>query len=102
MRQRTFWIAFGLGLVVGGAAAILCAPQSGAMTRRKIRRSVEDLSENLQDAGDYLKDQADRLTKEAQKLINTGKEQFGTVVDTATGYVKNANKAVQSATSKLV
>jgi gas vesicle protein len=72
------------------------------MTRRKIRRSMEDLTDNLQDAGDYLKDQADRLTKEAQKLINTGKDQFGNVVDTATGYMKNANKAVQSVTTRLM
>lgn len=98
MRQKTFWIAFGLGCVAGGVTAILMAPQSGAMTRRKLRRSVEDLSDNLQDAGDYLKDQADRLTKEAQKLIATSKDQFGGVVDTATGYMKTANKAVQSVT----
>ena len=98
MRQKTFWIAFGLGCVVGGVTAILMAPQSGAMTRRKLRRSVEDLSDNLQDAGDYLKDQADRLTKEAQKLIATSKEQFGGVIDTASGYMKTANKAVQSVT----
>jgi gas vesicle protein len=94
MRQSTFWIAFGLGALVGGTAAILCAPQSGAMTRRKLRRTVEDLSDNLQDAGDYLKDQAERLTKEAQKLINNSKDQLGSAVDTASGYVKNANKAV--------
>ena len=94
MRQSTFWIAFGLGALVGGTAAILCAPQSGAMTRRKLRRTVEDLSDNLQDAGDYLKDQAERLTKEAQKIINNSKEQLGSAVDTATGYMKTANKAV--------
>ena len=94
MRQSTFWIAFGLGALVGGTAAILCAPQSGAVTRRKVRRSVEDLSDNLQDAGDYLRDQAERLTKEAQKLINNSKEQLGGAVDTATGYMKSANKAV--------
>jgi gas vesicle protein len=94
MRQSTFWVAFGLGALVGGATAILCAPQSGAMTRRKLRRTVEDLSDNLQDAGDYLKDQAERLTKEAQKLINTSKGQLDSAVDTATGYMKTANKAV--------
>jgi len=102
MRQRTFWIAFGMGVVVGGAAAILCAPQSGAVTRRKLRRSMEDMSDNLQDAGDYLKDQADRLTKQAQQLISTGREQLGSVVDTATDYVKTANKAVQSVTTKMM
>lgn len=101
MRQKRFWIAFGLGLVAGGATAILLAPQSGAATRRKLRRSMEDLSDNLQDAGDYLKDQADRLTKQTQQLINTGKEQFGSVVDTATGYIKTANKAAQSVTKLM-
>jgi gas vesicle protein len=101
MRQKTFWIVFGLGVVVGGVAAILCAPQSGEQTRKKLRRSVEDLSDNLQDAGDYLKEQAERLSKEAQKLINTSKEQFGTAVDTASGYMKNANKAVQSVTKLM-
>ena len=94
MRQSTFWIVFGLGALVGGTAAILCAPQSGAVTRRKVPRSVEDLSDNLQDAGDYLRDQAERLTKEAQKLISTSKEQLGSAVDAASGYVKTANKAV--------
>lgn len=102
MRQKTFWIAFGLGALVGGVTAILLAPQSGEMTRRKIRRNMEDLSDNLQDAGDYLKDQADRLSKQAQQLIATGKEQFGGVIDTATGYVKNASKAAQSVSSKLM
>jgi gas vesicle protein len=102
MRQKTFWIAFGLGCIAGGVTAILLAPQSGEMTRRKLRRGVEDLTDNLQDAGDYLKDQADRLTKEAQKLIATGKEQFGGVVDTATGYMKTASKAAQSVSTRLM
>jgi gas vesicle protein len=94
MRQTTFWVAFGLGALVGGTAAILCAPQSGATTRRKLRRSVEEMSDNLQDAGDYLKEQAERLTKETQRLINTSKDQLGSAVDTASGYMKTANKAV--------
>lgn len=94
MRRSTFWIAFGLGAVVGGVTALLYAPQSGMATRRRLKRSIEDLGDNLQDAGDYLKDQAEKLSKEAQRLINTSKDQLGTAVDTATGYVKNANKAV--------
>ncbi len=102
MRQKTFWIAFGLGMLVGGVTAILLAPQSGEVTRKKLRRSMEDLSDNLQDAGDYLKDQADRLTKQAQQLIATGKDQFGGVIDTATGYVKNASKAAQSVSTRLM
>lgn len=102
MRQKTFWVAFGLGVLVGGVTAILLAPQSGEATRKKLRRGMEDLSDNLQDAGDYLKDQADRLTKEAQKLIAASKDQFGGVIDTATGYMKNATKAAQSVSTKLM
>jgi gas vesicle protein len=98
MSRSTFWIAFGLGAAIGGAVALLYAPQSGVATRRRLKRSVEDLGDNLQDAGDYLKDQAEKLSKEAQRLINTSKDQLGTAMDTATGYVKTANKAV----SKLV
>ena len=94
MNRSTFWIAFGLGAAVGGTVALLYAPQSGVATRRRLKRSVEDLGDNLQDAGDYLKDQAEKLSKEAQRLINTSKEQLGTAMDTATGYVKTANKAV--------
>ncbi|HVG26290.1 MAG TPA: YtxH domain-containing protein [Acidobacteriaceae bacterium] len=93
MRSKAFWIAFGLGALAGGVAALLYAPQSGIVTRRKLRRSAEDLSDSLQDAGDYLKEQAERLSKEAQKLIDNSKEQLGSAVDMASGYVKTANKA---------
>lgn len=93
MRQRTFWITFAIGAVAGGIAALLYAPQSGTITRKRLRRSVEDLSDTLEDAGDYLKGQAEKLSKEAQRLMNVSKEQLDNVVDTATGYVKTANKA---------
>lgn len=94
MNRSIFWIAFGLGAVAGGAVALLYAPQSGTATRRRLKRSIEDIGDNLQDAGDYLKEQAEKLSKETQRLINTSKDQLGSAVDTATGYVKTANKAV--------
>ncbi|HTV09002.1 MAG TPA: YtxH domain-containing protein [Candidatus Aquilonibacter sp.] len=93
MSRSTFWIAFGLGAAIGGTVALLYAPQSGVTTRRRLKRSIEDIGDNLQDAGDYLKEQADKLSKEAQRLINTSKEQLGNAVDTASGYMKAANKA---------
>jgi gas vesicle protein len=94
MSRSTFWIAFGVGAVAGGVVALLYAPQSGVTTRRRLKRNIEDLGDNLQDAGDYLKEQAEKLSKETQRLVNTSKEQLGSAVDTATGYVKTANKAV--------
>jgi gas vesicle protein len=93
MRYKEFWIALGVGALVGGIAALLYAPQTGARTRKQLKRGLIDAGEALEEAGDYLKDQAEKLTKEAQKLIETGKDQFDTAVDTAGSYVSTAKKA---------
>jgi gas vesicle protein len=94
MRKSSFWIALALGAIGGGIAALLYAPRSGAATRRKLRRNMED---GFQEAGDYLKEQTERLGKEAQKLIEASRNQWGGAVDTATGYMKTANKAAKVA-----
>jgi gas vesicle protein len=101
MRHKEFWIALGVGAAIGGVAALLYAPQTGTVTRKKLKRGLEDLGDTLEDAGEYLKEQAERLGKEAQKLIDASKDQFDDAVDAATGVVKSANKAARSV-SKLV
>lgn len=100
--MKKFWIGIAVGTLVGGLAALLYAPQSGASTRRKVRRSLEDLGDSLSDAADYVKDQADRLSKEAQKLIDTGKGQFGDVLDAAQDYAKTAGSKISDQTSRLM
>ncbi len=105
MRNKDFWIALGIGAAIGGAVALLYAPQSGAVTRKRLKRRLDDLSDNIEDAGDYLKEQADRLGLEAQKLIDASKDRFEEAIDVATGVVKSANKAARTVTesvSKLV
>lgn len=94
MRHKEFWIALGIGAVVGGVAALLYAPQSGATTRKKLKRGIEDLGDTLQDSADYLKKQAESLGKEAQKLVEYSKDRFEDVVDEAQGYIKTANKTI--------
>ena len=101
MRHKEFWIALGLGALAGGVAALLYAPATGAQTRKKLKRNIEDAGEALEDAGDYLKAQAEKLSKEAQKLIDRSKDQFEDAVDAASGYVKTATKAAK-AVQKLV
>ena len=100
--MKKFWIGLAVGAVVGGVAALLFAPQSGASTRRKVRRSLEDLGDGLSDAADYVKEQAERLSKEAGKLIDSGKSQFGDVVDAAQDYAKAAGSKVQDQASRLM
>lgn len=100
--MKKFWIAFAIGALAGGVAAILYAPQSGASTRRKLRRGFEDIGDNLNDAADYLKEQAERLAKEAQKLIDNSKGQFGDAMDAAQEYAKSATGKASAAASRLM
>ncbi len=100
--MKKFWIGLAVGALVGGVAALLYAPQSGASTRRKVRRSVEDLGDSLNDAAEYLKEQAEKLSKEAQKLIDGSKGQFGDVLDAAQDYAKAAGGKVQDQASRLM
>jgi gas vesicle protein len=100
--MKKFWFGIAVGAVVGGLAALLYAPQSGASTRRKVRRSLEDLGDSLSDAADYVKEQAERLSKEAQRLIDNGKGQFGEVLDAAQDYAKSATSKVTEQASRLM
>jgi gas vesicle protein len=95
MRSKHFVLALGVGAVLGGVAALLYAPQTGTATRKKLKRSFEDMGDTLEDAAEYLKDQAERLGKEAERLIEASKDQFEDVVDAANGVVKSATKATR-------
>jgi gas vesicle protein len=95
MRYKEFWIALGIGALAGGVAALLYAPQSGAKTRRQLKRGIDDAGEALEEAAEYLKKQAEYLTKEAQKLIESGRDQFTSVVDSASDYASTASKAAR-------
>lgn len=100
--MKKFWIGLAVGALVGGVAVLFYAPQSGASTRRKLRRSLEDMGDTLSDAADYVKEQAERLGKEAQKLMDSGKGQFGGVLDAAQDYAKAASAKVQDQASRLM
>jgi len=105
MRHKEFWIALGVGAAIGGVAALLYAPQTGAVTRKKLRRGLEDLGETLDEAGEYLQKQAEKLGKEAERLIEASKSQFDDALDVASDVVKSASKSANKtvkAVAKLV
>src|SRR5258707_4172907 len=83
MSAKNYWFAFGVGVVAGATIALLYAPQSGARTRRQLRKGVEDAGEYLEEAGDYLKDQAERLSNEGQKAVKRTRLQVESAVDKA-------------------
>jgi len=96
MNEQKYWLAFGIGVVAGATVALLYAPQSGAKTRKQLRRGVEDAGDYLESAGDYLKAQAERYSAEAQKVLERAKDRVGDVVDKAGDVVSDAVKGAQS------
>ncbi len=82
-----FWAAFGIGVAAGAALALIYAPQTGARTRRQIRRGYEDASE-------YVRTTAGSVSDCATKYLKRSKETVGDVVDTAQNVVTAAKKVV--------
>jgi len=87
MSAVKWWIAFSIGAAAGAAVALIYAPQSGARTRRQIRRGLED-------AGDYIKETAETIGGHAEKYVKQGKNVVEIVADTATSAYGAARKAI--------
>lgn len=96
MSVKNYWIAFGIGLTAGASIALLYAPQTGAKTRKQLRRGVADAGDYLEDAGDYLKAQAERLTSEAEKAIKRTRSQVEYAVDAAGDFASSAVKSAKA------
>ncbi len=89
-------LAFGIGASLGAGVALLYAPQTGAVTRKKLKRSAEDAGDYLEDAAGYLKEQAEKLSKEAQKFAKKTKAQLDDTVDQAGDLVATAVKSAKA------
>ncbi len=85
MSTWKFWAAFGVGVAAGAALALIYAPQTGARTRRQIRRG-------LNEASDYLSDAATTVSDTANKYLKRSKETMNDVVDSAQNVVSAAKK----------
>lgn len=96
MSAKNYWFAFGVGVTAGATIALLYAPQTGAKTRKQLRKGVEDAGDYLEEAGDYLKDQAERLSSEAQKAAKRARKQVDSVVDKAGDAVAGAVKSAKA------
>lgn len=68
-RAGVFAMGLAIGALLGAGVALLTAPQSGATTRRLIRRQVSDLTE---DAGDVWGD----LGAELRHVVNRGRRRL--------------------------
>ena len=61
----------GVGVLVGGAVALLLAPQSGQQTRAQIRESADDALHKLRDSMDDLREKVDDLAAQARENAAT-------------------------------
>ena len=68
-----------VGAVIGTAAALLLAPQSGVRTRRQIARKAGEwtdaASDTLEDARDDARDLADRAARETRRLARRARKE---------------------------
>lgn len=87
MSAGKFFMAFCIGAAAGAAIALIYAPQSGAKTRRQLRRGFED-------AGDYIKDTAETIGDQAGKCMKRGKSLVEDARDTAEVAFGAARKVV--------
>ena len=65
MDALKFWAVFTIGVAAGATVALIYAPQSGAKTRKQLKRKLDD-------AGDYLKDASENFGDYADKAVETG------------------------------
>jgi gas vesicle protein len=96
MSSKSVWCAFFVGVSAGAAVALLYAPASGARTRKRIGRSIDQGVDSLNDAAEYLRDQADNLSKQAQEAIKKTRGKVEDVVGKASDAVSGAAKSVHS------
>jgi hypothetical protein len=64
-----FLVGFVLGALAGAGAALLLAPQSGDVTRRRIRRGVRRLREGAADRVGEMREGAERELRRARRRV---------------------------------
>jgi gas vesicle protein len=83
----SFFTGFFVGALVGGAAALLLAPQSGEETRQQIRDKGIELKEKaettygeviseIEDSTSELRSRLEGLSTKVDQLIAQGKQEF--------------------------
>jgi gas vesicle protein len=81
-----FWAVFTVGVAAGAIVALIYAPQTGAKTRKQLKRKIED-------AGDYLKDATDSFGDYSDRAVQRGRDKWEEISDAAS---KAANRAVKT------
>ncbi len=87
MDSWKIWTVFAVGVGAGAIVALIYAPQSGAKTRKQIKR-------NFDDAADYLQDAAETIGDRAEKVIKRGRDVVDDLTASANKVVKTVSQAI--------
>jgi gas vesicle protein len=90
MDTLKFWAVFTVGVAAGAAVALIYAPQTGAKTRKQIRRKLDD-------ATDYVKDVTGDFGDRAGDAVNRGRD----VVEDLVNSAQRASQTVAKRVSDL-
>ena len=89
-----------IGAVIGTAAALLMAPQSGARTRRQIARKAEEWTdaagETLEDVRDDARELADRTSRDTRRLARRARKKADRTGDRLTEGVEKARERLRT------
>ena len=96
MNTFRFWMVFTVGVAAGAAVALIYAPQTGARTRKQLKRKLnatgDTLKDQVEDASDYIKDHASTLGSQAGKAYKKSRE---TVADASEDLLDNLQATVK-------
>lgn len=93
-----FWIGLFAGMAAGLTVGVLFAPARGAVTRRRIAESAEDLAETSREKMDDLTRAARR---KARNVSQMAQEKAQWASDFAKGKADEIGEAVGSATNAI-
>ena len=95
MNLKSWIFAVGIGATLGAGVALLFAPQSGVVARKRIKRGAEDAADYLEDTAEYLKEQAERLANEAEGVVKRARSAADDAIEQASASVTDALKSAQ-------
>ena len=97
---------FLLGAAIGAAAALLVAPESGARTRRAVRRKGQEAADYFVDAGKEVAERCEDLYKLSEELVDDAAHELSEkyralhersreLVDEAAAVIRRAGEAAK-------
>lgn len=75
-KKGVFWAAL-LGIIAGGATALLLAPKSGKKLRRDLVNKCQETAEKTKEILDRVEEEADDLVDRAKTIAKNAKEASG-------------------------